>query len=507
MCVRDMKGKKSESEERKEDSRGLRVVEEIANSSQPVDVKLSQLLDLMQSLLECEGSHQFGLFWSARTTCIALFKQSLAPMVRVHLWARYSMLCREAKQLKEVLDEQGAFVLEQIDKAIADIEHELDILPQLLAAVPLLSEISSCHVVSAHASRYQTLHKQLHYLNAFCSRISGLRKEVKKAEIRMRFKSRLFHRLHLLGDRVYPQRKELIQQMSELFLSDVELFIQSTFVGELKTYELFEVKEKIKQLQALSKIFTLNTEVFSKVRVQLSQCWDSVQGVVIERKKMQHEQRQHSHACRDELLHDLEQIEKEAEAISLSEARERIKAVKTKFSSVSMLSQDVHIIKKRLQLLEKECVAERGVPQKGTRGSLLQDRLSHCLEIEDRNEQYEAFVELVHEIHTISLTMAEAREIDMLLSDIRDLLEKKYTAYVCTIPHHDTALISAEIDRLELVRSEVKDQLEIWRHKEHSGLDFTQAMHYVELVDKEKARLRRIEGLLEELHEQASDEV
>src|SRR5207245_6166141 len=122
-----------------------------------------------------------------------------------------------------------------------------------------------------HYDRYNTLQRELQLLNSYASRTSALRKELMKTEMRIRQKNAFFSRLSQIGDTIFPRRKELIQEVSKLFIDDVEQFIQRTFAGELHTSELIRVSEEIKLLQSFAKVRTLTDEACPQTRSRMSE--------------------------------------------------------------------------------------------------------------------------------------------------------------------------------------------------------------------------------------------
>ena len=288
--------------ESQEETGALGPVEEIAKPQLPEkflqelaalttpEEKLEHVIGFMQTALEGGGGHQFREFWEARRMCLDLFQLPINPTVRVHLWTRYNELCHEAKRVKELFEEQSTFVTEQIEKAIEAIATDFSELESKLASMPQIEAFMGCKTIALHLDRYQILQHELDYLNSFATRITSLRKEVVKTDMKHKHKTRLLSRLWVLGDAVFPRRKQVIADVSSLFLEDVNAFIQSTFVSELKMHELFSAREEIQHLQGVAKLLTLSTDAFTTTRLRLSECWDSIKTILTERKKERAEQ-------------------------------------------------------------------------------------------------------------------------------------------------------------------------------------------------------------------------
>ena len=77
--------------------------------------KIRLSIEFMRTALSNSGIPRFKDFWEGRKLCLPLFKENIAPKVRSQLWSSYIELSVEAKRLKEILDEQSAFAIEQIE--------------------------------------------------------------------------------------------------------------------------------------------------------------------------------------------------------------------------------------------------------------------------------------------------------------------------------------------------------------------------------------------------------
>jgi hypothetical protein len=179
-----------------------------------------------------------------------------------------------------------------------------------------------------------------------------LRKELIRTEMRLKLKNSLFHRLSQLGDFLFPRRKEKMKAVSDLFKHDVDSFIQHTFIGDLKTAALFDVKEEIKALQGIAKILTLNTETFSSTRTALSQCWDSVREVVTERKKVANELRSQFRQQREEILQKIQLIKS-----AFEKKEQSTQQAQSELEQLLKVLRNQHLPKIEVQFLRQEIAA------------------------------------------------------------------------------------------------------------------------------------------------------
>lgn len=243
--------------------------------------KLKSAIAFMEEALAQDKTPDFKNFWEVRKICLDLFKEQMPPPVRSQLWNRYHELSKEARRLKDILDEQSNFASEQIEIAIQALEKEISQIAQAVEA----SESLSFKALENQAVFYGNLQKELNLLNAYASRVNALRKELIKTEMRIRIKNRFFQRLSAIGDQIFPRRKELIQKISEQFAQDVDQFITEHFAKFDQKESVFALREEIKALQGSAKMLTLNTQVFNQTRLRLSECWDKLKSVEKEKKK------------------------------------------------------------------------------------------------------------------------------------------------------------------------------------------------------------------------------
>ena len=174
--------------------------------------KIRLSIDFMSAALSHSGTPRFKDFWEGRRLCLPLFKENISPKVRSQLWGSYIELSTEAKRLKEILDEQSAFAIEQIELAIQGLESDLERYDHILSQsqeAPLLPE---CVTLKDKEEFYSQVQRELALLNTLAVRVNGMRKEVVKTEMRIRIKNKLLERLSLCGDQIFPRRKELIKR-------------------------------------------------------------------------------------------------------------------------------------------------------------------------------------------------------------------------------------------------------------------------------------------------------
>ena len=71
----------------------------------------------------------------------------------------------------------------------------------------------------------------------------------------------------------------------------MERFVAKHFRGEeVIGAPHYALREEIKALQGMAKILTLNSSVFSRTRVRLSECWDKIKVLEKEHKRVINEE-------------------------------------------------------------------------------------------------------------------------------------------------------------------------------------------------------------------------
>lgn len=256
---------------------------ELVSSCTAAEEKLRCAIGYMEGIVE--GAHPIKVFGAARRFCLGLFQAAVASEVRNKLWVRYGELCREARRLKELQDEQALFKCEQLERAIQEVDRDFSSMPERAFCLTAHSCVEEAFSLKDNRESYQNFSHALQHLNGFATRLAALKKKALKAAIQRHQRRRILDSLHIVGDRIHPKRKEVIRQLSALFAEDVEGFVRQAAPEGKTVAELFSFKAEIKLLQKMSKEFTLGTDVFNKARVLLSECWGRITDEVLRRRK------------------------------------------------------------------------------------------------------------------------------------------------------------------------------------------------------------------------------
>lgn len=483
--------------------------------------KLQILITFMEAKISTSSHPQFKPFWEAREKCLELFKDVENPLVRSQLWAKYSELSKEARRLKELLDEESAFNVEQIDLAIKALEEEISNLNETLEQSHDV-DLPRVEAISRNIGFYSDVQKELNFLNAYASRIHALRKELIKTEMRIKIKNKFFDRLSVLGDLLFPRRKELIDIISKQFEEDVNYFIEKYNVSSANESP-FALKDEIKGLQGIAKILTLSTHAFKESRLKLSEFWDNLKVREKEHKKERAELKEQFKQNCDELTARLDEIKARYEAKELNSSAldsELDQFVKT-MRDVQLGRDEVKFLREKLHQFNDELDKER---QKESDERARQDQIrdqerkerllnfknrilallteAENLDITEINLRKET---LVQEINASNLNRVEKQELEKEFKPFKELLADKEEAKLLALSKDDREAINSlkeVLKQRKARRQEIKEKMDELRKKAGtSGLDFTKAITLNEQIAEEKEKLDKLTDGIKEIEE------
>lgn len=482
--------------------------------------KLRHVVDFMVAALATKhGAPYFKGFWDARTIALQLFKENINPLVRGELWNKYAELSKEARRLKETLDEQSAFAAEQIEIAIKAIENEQEN-PSEALEIFENDLLSQNQTLSSNSTYYEQIQHELNLLNAHASRITALRKELIRIEMRVRQKNKFFQRLSTLGDTTFPRRKELIKELSQRFVADIDTFVQRYFSNEEYKEAVFFLREEIKVLQAIAKYLTLNTQAFTYTRMRLSECWDKLKNCDKERKRQRAQHKALFKENAEPLHQKLTEIEQQMQTGELpaEAAHNALDDVFSQMRQVELGRDEIKALRDRITTIREplveqakleeqqriEQIQEKEKLKKLKFLSLKNDLTALLAELEqyDANQLSAKRDEFILRISEVSVSKLEKQELDRLLKSVKEALVEKKESEVLALSDDDRQAIEQLREVLQQRkerRQEIKKQIEQLRKGSgNSGLDFEQAMNFNSQMTAEKERLDKIsEGISE----------
>jgi len=508
-------------------------LQEKEQSQETPEERLRSCLLYMQQMLAQEGSPDFRGFWQVRQFCFPLFKESFSVHSRAQLWELYTDLTREGRRLKSLLETEATFAAEQIGLALQDLEQQITALEkdaELLQAS--VSEIKVPQFLRRQGMAYTQRQQVVNVLNVVSSRIHSLRKELIKTQMRMKQKNHLFQRLSLLGDAVFPRRKDLMKQISEMFSQDVETFMQdhfseSTFCPEKVRRQVFFYRDEIKAFQALAKALTLDTQTFMTTRGWLSQCWDQLKGMEKELKKEFVEHKQQSATHVEEFLQGIEQVGQKFAAgeLSADEGLEELYQIQNKMRQVTLVKQDVRLLKDRMtdvsqpmhqykqeQQQKRREQEEQVELERKNKVQAFQQEIHVWLESiseDNLSKAHEQFAAFRQQLHHMNCHKSERQSLDLLLKQAKDTLMEKQEAAVLQLPHESRQLLE-ELNQILEVRKErrreIKLQVDDYRKiLAGSSLDIEKAMTIQERLVQEKEALEKCDASIAEIEKKIQD--
>jgi DNA repair exonuclease SbcCD ATPase subunit len=496
------------------------LIAELAKSASGED-KIQKCLAVMRTALS-DKAVRFKDYWEAKRLCLPMFKENLAAPVRSTLWAQYIEISTEARHLKETLDEQSAFAMEQIDLAIQAIEADLEKIPELIEQTSHWTLPDQCETLRPKKELYTTLQRELDLLNTLASRVNSFRKEVIRTEMRIRFKNKFFDRLSKAGDKIFPKRKELIRQISTEFLNDVKAFTAKYCSSEIqKDLPIFTLRDEIKFLQILAKEMTLDTHAFTETRLELSKCWDFLRECDKERKKEMTEKRESFKKNVELIMDKIKPLAErcQAETFTMDEAMKQSSDILSFMKTIDLGRDEVHFLKDEIakartpvyererkvqQAREKEI--EESQRQRRDKIEDFKRRLQEtCDQVSEKSveELLSLKDELSKQLAVLTATHAEKELLEHSLKELRDrIIDKKEKAIASLSDEERNSLqhLKQMLEEWKAQKQEIRTQLETYRKAlAGSGFDFEKAMRYRGLMDEEKVRLDKANNAIEEI--------
>ncbi len=479
------------------------------------DEKIKFSLDEMKKALSREDKADFKTFWEIKNICLTLFKESLSSSMRIEFWKEYIDLSNEVKQLKNILHEQTVFEVEQIDLAISSLEEEIKKYDEVLESIDEIEIDEKLKSLISKKDFFIKNQKELTFLNALAGRISSLRKEIIKTQMRISNKNKFLKRLTLIGDLVFPKRKELITFISEEFSKIIDIFVNNTF--DLQKIPFFALREEIKGLQDIAKKITLNTFIFTNCRLKLSKCWDQVK---IAEKNYKKERAQFKDSI-DQILEKINNLKTICENNPQDESIEKEeKDIYNFMKTFDLRKEDVSFLKHKIKEAKSPIYKKQQIQK--------EEKIKKENEVENfRKEKLEniknAIATLLEKPQlSFEELDQEKRQLEKELESInpakfeRLILEKQFRS----LSH----MIQDKKEKVDLIYSdELKDVLEIFEQKKQrrqdiknhldslnkelacSNFDFEKAMLYRDLIDSEKKRLEAVNLSIEEIEEKLAD--
>lgn len=485
------------------------------NTISSVEEKIKFSLEEMKKALAKEDKPDFKAFWEIKNICLNFFKESISAMARAEYWKEYIDLSNEVKELKNILHQQTTFEVEQIDLAIKSIEDELNKIEDIIKVVDEIEINEKLRSLSSKKSFFVTTQKEITLLNAIAARISSLRKEVLKTPMRISSKNKFLKRLTVVGDIVFPKRKELITLLSDEFAQIIDIFVNRTF--DLQKIPFYILRDEIKGLQDVAKKITLNTFTFTNCRLLLSKCWDKVKDA---EKDYKNEKLKFKESI-DQVLDRINGLKAICEANPEDhkiedEEKEIFNLIKTfglRKEDVNFLKHKINEAKspifKKIELEKEEKIKkesevensrkERLEKVKKSITSLLENPQLSIDELDNNKKQIEK------ELDQLSLAKFEKLMLEKQFRTLLHMIEDKKEKVNLTSNDELKNLVEI-FEQKKQRRQDIKSHLDsLNKELACSGFDFEKAMLYRDLIDSEKKRLELINTSIDEIEDKIAD--
>ncbi len=488
--------------------------------------KIALGLEFMRGSISQEGSPRFREFWESRRMVLPFFKENVNSAIRSKLWSEYVELTVEARRLKEILEEQSAFAMEQIDLAIQAVDQDLARVDEILAQSADIEFVGAPYFVRSKLSVYEEMQRQLSLYNTLASRLNGLRKEIMRTDMRVRFKTKFFKRLSELGDRVFPKRKELIEAVSSEFSKDVDLFVAKHFKGdEVIGAPYYALREEIKSFQVMAKSLTLSSSVFGRTRLLMSECWDKVKVLEKEHKKVISEKRQASSGVKQAIQTKIDELGTRSEEMSLRDLDKEIDEIVREIRAANLEREDVRLLRDSLARVRAPHVAaaeKKAKEIEQAEQEKMQLRKEKITKLKEAVHQFlndapqmeldflvAQYKQMEADIVSIEMSKVEKQVLERSLRPIKDLIADKKEHSLLNLSEDDRKTLEnlrTVLQQKKERRQEIKELIDSYRKTlGSSGLDFEKAFHLRELLDQEKERLDKASANIEEVEQKIAE--
>lgn len=478
---------------------------------------------VMRQSLSKPNYPAFILFWEAKKSALEHFKAISTPTVRSALWEEYIELTKEARRLSDLLQEQNLFSLEQIHLAVQALEKDLEEEENKISSMDRITFPKEASILLDRETIYNNNQLQLNFIHAMASRIQTIRKELISIPTSMKHKGKLLQRLSSLGDQIFPRRKKMIEEMSNLFYEDVQRFISKYFenkntVSKEKVPPLYLLKEEIKAFQKMAKVFSISSECFFSTRKLLSKCFDTIKQKEKERRLGYQEKRQKTQQAFESIYQEIQNFGKwlATETFSKKIYSEKLKELIENIERVPFVHEQLKILRGELE--KQKQLAEDKYFQKDSstivQGTAKREEiaafLNECYATLEKAKDIsiQELVDLREAVSKKSLTMKfnleEEIQYELLLIELQmaTVVKQEEACWKIEDTSEKLQKLSDHLHITFACKEEVKLQLESLRKlNSSSGLNFQQALLCRDCIQKARDYIAKINDSIEKLEE------
>lgn len=471
------------------------LLEDLKSDKTP-EQKIEQVTEFMREALAQKGVPRFRDFWEARKLFHDLFKECKDAIVKSKMWEKLTTMTAEARQIKEILDEQSTFAIEQIELAIkalaADAKEEKHGKGEALD-VP-----KECKTLQRKSKLYGELHAQIQLYTTLFDRLKELREEVINTDMRIKHKNRLLKELSHVGDQFIPKRKELIAQLSEEFSKDVEFFASRHFGEAESRVPPHALRKEIQGFQTFAKAVLLNAKIFKQTRNTLAKCWDDLKKVS-DAKRAEYEENKELYdknaeemkpfvAAFIELAADFEKPSRKQIDAEYEKVKERLRATQLDGRTRHGFFKQVDEAHEKWADERKKVESEKRQAKKRA----FEDKVERL-----RREVEEIAGKTVEEIQKLIEELEkESDELFISLCDAAKIALLKKREKESSSPDDIETLLEDWVTVEEMLREKLE---RLRKAAGRSGFDFEQAMRYRQQIDDARKSLEEAEEAIESL--------
>lgn len=480
-----------------------------------IEGKIRLCLERIQGLLSGEDSSYVQGIWEVKRHLLDLFKEKLPPRVRARYWGEYVELSSQMRHAQKSLDRESAFATQQIELAIEGLKQDLSRFDSLAEEIDPVAVPDQAFCLKEGRAFYVEKQRRLSLLSVFAGRFNALRREVVHTPMKVKSKHCLLEALKLLGDEIFPRRREAIHALSERFAQDVAPF-------QPDKSKIAQSKEEIKALQAFAKTLSIDTQTFTRVRERLSGFWDEIKEWEKQRRQALSKQREESKEILDTAIAPKIALLKQQcleEKVTLEQAREQCALIEKEMNELALgreatrrlqkdlsqalipLQQKREQARKRQEEEEKLREKEQQEAQKSLFARM--DALANHAESLPLDSLVEKWEALVKEEKALSLTGSDRERLVQGLDALFDhIQEKRWQLLKEDFSEEGKHQLHALLDDRHRARRKLKETLEVQRKTlGKSDLGVETSLFYQEMIAEEKMRLDAIETVIEELEE------
>lgn len=240
------------------------------NLFQTPEEKIVIAIAFMRETISCEGKPRFRDFWRMKKKCFEYLSLETNPIKKTFFWKEYSELLKEAHKLQEMFKEEIEFHEEQIKLAISGLEFEIHNTER--AEVIQLSGFERFPVL-------KKMEQRARFFENLKEKVIALREEVLVLEIRVHQKNNLLEVLKKIGDKVFPEYKKIVQNLTASFEEEVAQF----FIKLQNATDKSFLKRDIRGFQAILKEIHISHESYKRFREKFSGAWKGIEELEVVR--------------------------------------------------------------------------------------------------------------------------------------------------------------------------------------------------------------------------------